>query len=116
MEVTRMPVKMHVNDQDLDHIAQEMSGRFDEAAAWIAREMAEIADRMFDRNSAEWWQYIASAIEQRQSATVITIPLHRRQAATAPARSKPPVRGHQEAEKLQPARNVVRLSSWSTAT
>ncbi len=93
-----MPVKMHANDQDLEHIAREMSGRFDEAAAWIAREMAEIADRMFDRNSAEWWQYIANAIDQRQSATIIPISLHKRQAGTAPARSKAPVQTHEEEE------------------
>lgn len=86
-----MPIKMHANDQDLEHIAREMAGRFDEAAAWVAHEMAEIADRMSDRNSAAWWQYIASTIEQRQSAAVIPIPLHRRQTAIMPACSKAPV-------------------------
>jgi hypothetical protein len=87
-----MLAKMPANDQDIERIAGEMSGRFDEAAAWIAHEIAEIADRMFDREAAAWWQYIASAIEQLQTAAVI--PLHARPAATVPARSKPPVRVH----------------------
>jgi hypothetical protein len=60
-----MLVKMAANDEDVECIAWEMSARFDEAAAWIAHEMAEIADRRFDRHSAAWWHYIASIIEQR---------------------------------------------------
>ena len=59
-----MLVKMQADNRDIERIASEMSGRFDEAAAWIAHEMAEIADKLFDKHSAAWWQYIAGATLQ----------------------------------------------------
>jgi hypothetical protein len=49
---------------DLERTALEMMSRFDEASAWIARELAEVADKLSDRLSAKRWRDIASAIEQ----------------------------------------------------
>lgn len=61
-----MLVGLSVSGQDLDRIARQMIGRFDEAAAWIAHELAEIADALSDMLSAEKWRDIAGAIEQLQ--------------------------------------------------
>ncbi len=57
---------LSVSGHDLDRIARQMIGHFDEAAAWIARELAEIADTMSDMSSAEKWRDIGDAIEQLQ--------------------------------------------------
>ena len=57
---------LSVNGHDLDCIAREMIERFDEAAAWVARELAEIADSIIDWRSATSWRHIASVIEQLQ--------------------------------------------------
>jgi hypothetical protein len=57
---------LSVDDHDLDHTAQQMIGRFDEAAAWIAHELAVIADALSDMPSAEKWRDITGAIEQLQ--------------------------------------------------
>ena len=58
--------RLNIGGNDLDCIAREMIKRFDEAAAWVARELAEIADRMIDWHSAKSWRHIARMIEQLQ--------------------------------------------------
>src|SRR5689334_13571561 len=66
----RMIAKMWVCEDDIERIALQMARRFDEAAAWIAYELAEIADGMHDEHSSERWHAVASAIEQLRTAAV----------------------------------------------
>jgi hypothetical protein len=48
-----------------EHIALGMIERFDEAASWIAQELAEIEDALSDIVAAERWRDIADVIERR---------------------------------------------------
>jgi hypothetical protein len=54
-------------NNDIERIALEMTKRFGDGAARIARELAEIADVLTDLSSAEKWSNIARAIERLQS-------------------------------------------------
>jgi len=47
-----------------EHVALGMIKRFDEAASWVAQELAEIEDALPDLISAERWREIAEAIER----------------------------------------------------
>ena len=52
------------NGNAIEHIALGMFERFDEAAPWIAHELAEIEDARSDAVSAERWRGIAKVLER----------------------------------------------------
>jgi hypothetical protein len=58
---------MAYDPDKVESVAREMIKRFGDAAAHIARELAEIADEMIDLSSAEKWHNIADAIERVSS-------------------------------------------------
>jgi hypothetical protein len=49
---------------DVERVALEMIKRFDDSAAHVARELAEIAAEMINLSSAEKWLNVAAAIER----------------------------------------------------
>jgi hypothetical protein len=56
-----------VHGDIIDPITTGMIKRFDEAAAWIAYELAEMADALPGMLSAETWRDIGDSIERRLS-------------------------------------------------
>jgi 16S rRNA C1402 (ribose-2'-O) methylase RsmI len=55
---------MSDNPDDIERTALDMVKRFGARAAWIARELAEIAEEQ-QRDSAKAWRDIADAVERQ---------------------------------------------------